>query len=80
MGRQQSVIPTETIDADGGGNKVTLKNAPFPRVAFSANYLAASVIHPLRMRFLHPMESSDPKEMAVLQKRKGKGLGLPGMG
>eukprot|EP00752_Nemacystus_decipiens_P018159 g16291.t1 len=41
---------------------------------------AARVIHPLTQRLLHPMEASDPKEMAALQKRKGKGLGLPGLG
>lgn len=38
-----------------------------------------SVIHPIKDRLLHPMESSDPKEVAALQNRKGKGLGLPGM-
>eukprot|EP00903_Cladosiphon_okamuranus_P019454 g17888.t1 len=38
-----------------------------------------SVIHPIKERLMRPMESSDPEEVEALEKRKGKGLGLPGM-
>lgn len=33
-----------------------------------------SVIGPIKERLLHPMESSDPKEIEALQKRKGRAL------
>lgn len=42
-------------------------------VVAPASFPCVSVIHPIKERFLHPMESCS-KEIEALQKRKGKGL------